>query len=302
MRESGLFPISAVAKQTGINAVTLRAWERRYGLINPTRTPSGHRLYTGSDIEKIKLILQLLDEGVAISRVKEALRIAHDGESAPAFDTDSGWRRHRQAMLRAVADFDEANLERLYNEVMSLYPVDVVTRRLLLPLLDLLGERWQEMKTGIAEEHFFSVFMRNKLGARFHHRNTQNSGPLLVAACLPGEQHEFGLLLFALAAHARGYRLILLGADMPLAPLAEVVRRTACQGIVLSGSVACDGPVIQEDLDELCRTTKIPVLVGGASSKHCRRHIEAAGAVILGEDLTAGMQTLSRCIPIGGPD
>ena len=75
-QQQGLFPIGTVSSVTGVNSVTLRAWERRYGLIKPTRTDSGHRLYSDEDIERIKLILELLDEGIAISRVKEALKIS----------------------------------------------------------------------------------------------------------------------------------------------------------------------------------------------------------------------------------
>ncbi|MBI1424991.1 MAG: MerR family transcriptional regulator [Gammaproteobacteria bacterium] len=294
---SGLFPISAVSSATGVNTVTLRAWERRYGLLKPVRTEAGHRLYTEEDIERIRLILQLLDEGIAISRVKEALRIAAERESGESPAETGPWTHYQQAMLRGVADFDEAVLENIYNEAMSLYPVDVVTRQLLMPLLEQLGQRWEKVITGIAEEHFFSVYMRNKLGARFHHRNLQNTGPRLVAACLPGEQHEFGLLLFSLAAHARGYRIILLGSDMPISQLPAVVKRTHSQGVVLSGSVEYDEAELQSELRLLLRECHVPVYVGGTSAHRYRHVIEQAGATVLGADLTIGLHNLGKQLP-----
>lgn len=294
---SGLFPISAVSSATGVNSVTLRAWERRYGLLKPVRTDAGHRLYTEEDIERIKLILQLLDEGIAISRVKEALRIAAERERGESPAETGPWTHYQQTMLRGVADFDEAVLENIYNEAMSLYPVDVVTRQLLMPLLEQLGQRWEKEITGIAEEHFFSVYMRNKLGARFHHRNLQNTGPRLVAACLPGEQHEFGLLLFSLAAHARGYRIILLGSDMPISQLPAVVKRTHSQGVVLSGSVECDEAELQTELKLLIRECRVPVYIGGTSSTRYRQAIEEAGAIALGADLTIGLHNLGKQLP-----
>lgn len=297
MPDKALYSISSVSSMTGVNPVTLRAWERRYGLIEPTRTESGHRLYSGADVERIKRVLQLLDEGVSISRAREALRQAADQKPAPAVEELAPWRGFQQGMLQAVSDFNEAQLEHIYNECISLYPVEIVTRQLLLPLLTLLGERWAASETGIAEEHFFSVFMRNKLGARFHHRNTRNTGPVLVAACLPGEQHEFGLLLFALAAHARGYRIILLGTDMPLPPLVNVARRTSSEGVILSGSVVLDPAKLQTELTALCRQTRVPVLVGGHSSSRYRQQIEAAGAIALGNDLVAGIHTLGQYFP-----
>lgn len=299
--DNGLFPISAVSTATGVNSVTLRAWERRYGLLKPTRTESGHRLYTDDDIARIRRILQLLDEGIAISRVKTALELAAEREQAMPTADIAPWEQYQQAMLRGVVEFDEVILERTYNEAMSLYPVDVVTRQLLLPLLKLLGKRWDQEATGIAEEHFFSVYMRNKLGARFHHRNAQNTGPRLVAACLPGEHHEFGLLLFCLSAHSRGYRIVLLGSDMPISQLPAVIKRTHSEGVVLSGSVVCDEKLLQAELSMLVNHCEVPVFVGGTSSTRHHQAIEAAGAVALGADIATGMHHLGKQVPMISP-
>ena len=133
--KQGYFPISTVSTMTGVNPVTLRAWERRYGLIKPTRTDSGHRLYSDEDVELIKLILQLIDEGIAISRVKEALKIASEDQQKD-MDGTSHWIQYQEDMLRGVNNFDEAILDSAYNEAMSLYPVDIVTKQLLIPLLE----------------------------------------------------------------------------------------------------------------------------------------------------------------------
>jgi len=292
-----LFPISTVSTMTGVNPVTLRAWERRYGLIKPNRTESGHRLYSDEDVDRIKLILQLIDEGIAISRVKEALKIATDDQEKD-LDGSSHWTQYQEDMLRGVNNFDEAVLEATYNEAMSLYPVDVVTKQLLLPLLEKLGQRWMHVSTGIAEEHFFSVFMRNKLGARFHHQNQKNRGPRLIAACLPGEQHEFGLLLFSLAAHARGYRIILLGADMPIEQLAEVVHRSNSDGVVLSGSVDINEGKLHTHLKNLIEDTNVPVWVGGKTSDRLSDEIESSGAHVLGHDLIVGMHKIHQILPV----
>lgn len=295
-QQQGLFPIGTVSNLTGVNSVTLRAWERRYGLIKPTRTDSGHRMYSDEDVERIKLILELLDEGIAISRVKEALSIASI-ESQPNADGLIHWSKYQDEMLRGVNNFDEGILDGIYNEAMSLYPVDVVTKQLLLPLLDKLGQRWMNVSTGIAEEHFFSSFMRNKLGARFHHRNKRNTGPQLVAACVPGEQHEFGLLLFSLSAHARGYRIILLGADMPLPQLAEVLHRSNSDGIVLSGSIQTEHPGFLKELEQLVQDTHTPVWVGGKTSEKLRNEIRATGAIPVGHDLIVGLHTINKTLP-----
>lgn len=290
----GLYPIGTVSEITGVNAVTLRAWERRYGLIQPERTPKGHRMYSQTDVDKIQQIVDQLGRGIAISRVAESLQV----EPALAGVEADVWKTYQVRMIEAISQFDENVLDAIYNEAMSLYPVDIITRQLLTPLLISLGERWKTTNGSVAEEHFFSVFMRNKLGARFHHRNKRNTGPRLIAACLPGEQHEFGLLLFALAAHARGYRLILLGADLPLEELAHVVSRTRSDGVVLSGSVQLDASMLQDHLEELAEVSSIPVFIGGHVAENYRDEIEAAGAVPLPEDLFATFRIINSVLPI----
>lgn len=295
MMESGIFPISTVSELTGVNPVTLRAWERRYGLVQPERTESGHRVYNQADINRIRHILELLDMGMSIGRVHQAMLDDVAGETT--VETRDPWVEYRDAILTAVSRFDEAVLEDKYNEAMALYPVDVITRQLLTPLLHELGERWQSSCTGIAEEHFFSVFMRNKLGARFHHRNIQNTGPLLVAACLPNEQHEFGLLLFSLAAHTRGYRLILLGANMPLNEIPMVVSRTGADGIVLSGSLAMEPDPFEHEFTELVQDSRVPVFIGGNTSRYHSEIITASGAFPVGNDLTSGLHIIQQHLP-----
>ncbi|NNF97046.1 MAG: MerR family transcriptional regulator [Halobacteria archaeon] len=290
----GLYPIGTVSEITGVNAVTLRAWERRYGLIQPERTPKGHRMYSQTDVDKIQLILEQLGQGIAISRVADSLITPELSKSAEA-DT---WQQYQARMVEAISRFDENVLDSIYNEAMSLYPVDIVTRQLLTPLLINLGERWLTTEGSVAEEHFFSVFMRNKLGARFHHRNMRNTGPCLIAACLPGEHHEFGLLLFALAAHARGYRLILLGADMPLAELPHVIQRTRSDGVVLSGSVLSDASSFKTELQNLAKAGSIPVFIGGHVAEDYSDVIDAAGAKPLPTDLFATLRAISSVLPI----
>ncbi len=287
------YPIRTVSEVTGVNAVTLRAWERRYGLIQPLRTPKGHRLYTQDDISLINDIQRRLADGTAISK------IARDISSTSSDDTDSPadvWVHYRQRMVSAVEAFNESGLDTIYNDAMSLYPVDIVTLRLILPLLDDLGERWKTQPGRIAEEHFFSVYLRNKLGARFHHQNLRNNGPTLIAACLPGEHHEFGLLLFALMANSKGFRIILLGADLPVFELHHVVSKTQCQGVVLSGSATLDCSNIVADIELLTRELTIPVFVGGDIPQSCTKTLTAANVITLESGLANSVSTVAKAV------
>ena len=123
-------------------------------------------------------------------------------------------------------------------------------RKLMIPLLAEIGRRWETTEGSIAEEHFFGVFLRNKLGARFHHGMTNARGPRILAACLPGENHENGLLLFALSAQSRGLRVTLLGANMPVEEVSIAAARSKAEAIVLSGSVHLDLKKLLHDVED----------------------------------------------------
>lgn len=284
-----LFPIRTVANLTGVNPVTLRAWERRHGLIEPVRTPSGHRLYGHEHIESIHRILGLLAKGLSIGQVARTL-------STPASRSSGGetgqWRALGERLMAATARFDEHELEHTYAAALALYSVEEVTHRLLLPVLRELGRRWQTGEGSVAEEHFFSVYVRDKLGARFHHRTRHDRGPRILAACLPDEHHEIGLLVFALAAHERGLRIVLLAARTPLEELPAVARRAQCVAVVLSATLPPPPQVVGEQLTELVSRAGMPVFVGGAASIRDRDAIVAAGAEVVGTDIPAGVERI----------
>ena len=293
-------PIRTVANLTGINPVTLRAWERRYNLITPRRTPKGHRLYTEDDVELIKQVLNLLDQGIAISQVKPLLEQSPGQQHGTALaEAGDVWKDYQQKMLRAVERFDEHVLDSTYNDALSLYPVDVVNQRLVSPLLRIVGERWKERDTGIVEEHFFSVYLRNKLGSRIHHLNQRSSGPLLLLACLPGEYHEIGLLLFALATVNFGYRVLVLGSNTPLKQLPKVLQQQSCAGIVLSGSARPSRGLFDSELPELVNNSTVPVFIGGKTAAKHQQKIEAAGAICLGESISAGLKSMGQLFKAG---
>lgn len=293
-----LFPIRTVSSLTGVNVITLRAWERRYGLITPSRTASGRRLYRREDIERIHAALGLMAKGVAVGQVKHSLNqlsIEKTGDK-PAQASTSNWQQFQARMLASITRFDEEELESAYNAALGLYSVEQVTLQLLLPLLQELGRRWETSAGSIAEEHFFGVYLRNKLGARFHHRQRASEGPRLLAACLPGEQHEIGLLVFALTAHDFGLRPILLGANTPLEDLVPVVKRARCDAIVLSGSMPPAREVVNVQLRALVAAVRIPVFVGGMASVRSRDSIVAAGAIPLGIELSLGAERIRSAL------
>lgn len=293
-RNPEAFPIRTVAALTGINPITLRTWERRYGLIEPVRTPKGHRLYTKEHISMLNRVVDLLDQGISISQINFAA-ISTDPERL-ASQEEEFWAKLTDRMIVAISNFNEAILENAYNEAMALYPIETVTQKLLLPLLAKLGNRWASGDGTVAEEHFFGVYLRNKLGARFHHRKRLDSGPKLIMACVPDDRHEIGLLLFALAAYDQNFRCILLGADMPLEDLPDAVTHSESQAIVLSASFPGNINNLAAQISALVKRSSVPVFVGGSASVTYRTQIQEAGAHVLGSDFDGGLKKINAIL------
>ena len=280
------FPIRTVCALTGLNPVTLRAWERRYGFIKPIRTRGGHRLYTQENVDQINRAVAMLERGLSIGSAARALR----GTAAPA-STDV-WAALRNQVVAAIVRFDEVALDAIYQSALALQPIEAVTRKLFVPVLEELGRRWESAEGRVAEEHFFTIYTRNKLGARLHHRRRLTKPNRLVCACAPGEHHELGLLLFALAAHDNNLGCVVLGADMPMDELAVVCGRARCDGIAISMSMEPGGAWLEQDLPRLVAKVRKPVFVGGRASVSHSDAIARAKAVTIGADISNGLRRI----------
>jgi DNA-binding transcriptional MerR regulator len=284
-----------VSRITGVKTGTLRIWESRYGLITPVRTDSGHRLYSDADVRTVHDILRLLEQDIPVSQVKKHLDI-QTREQKLRTDPGNVWNNWFNQSLNAIVYFDERRLDRVYNQALSNYSRQTVTDNLILPLLDHLGAQWERSRTGIAEEHFFTLYFRNKLGAQFHHRQPFDTGKRLLTACLPGEHHETGLLLFALHAHDQGFRPVMLGANTPLPEVQRICKSRGFDAVVLSGTTVDNEQQLREELAHLVSNSRIPVFVGGACSLNNAETMAGAGAIPLGIDSEQGIVTIQKTL------
>ena len=234
-KQEELFPIREVSRLTGVNRVTLRAWERRYGLIEPTRTVSGHRLYSQADIEAVRSILAWIERGVAVSKVGKILAKGSTIKTAgsPVYEAvgSSEWGEWQAQLRRAVSTFDEVGLDTVYGQVFSSYPLSVVFQDILMPL-------WQEllMRQGghgqISEWLFFDTFLRARTLQRLQLVRGQAEERVLIAA-LPGQCRELELLVAGLLLSSASAVVSVLGLGQPLEELALVCEKTQPQALVL---------------------------------------------------------------------
>lgn len=296
----GLFPIRTVSELTGVNSITLRAWENRYGLIEPIRKASGHRLYTQEHIDLINRVVGLLDRGMRIGQVKAEILSGRESESSFVDERHNNWRKYSNSMIAGIIRFDEHALERAYADALSHYPVRLVTEKLLSPVLKELGERWMSGQGSVAEEHFFGFYLRNKLGARFHHRSQNQTGPKLLMACLPGDLHEIGLLLFALDACDHGFQTILLGANMPLDEFSDAINKTGSDALVLSGTIEPGNEIIRTLLPRLVKKLSVPVFLGGGVVASNFDELKKSGVLLIGTDTEMGIKQIKKRLKFGG--
>lgn len=280
----GYLPIREVARSTGVNPVTLRAWERRYGLVVPHRTSKGHRLYAPEQVQRIQQVLTWLNRGVAVGQVRELL----EQSTPPEVVANGVWDELRQAMLQSVARQAERSLDEAFNRAQSLYPPGVLCAQLLLPLLAELDLRWRDLPFGAQlEQVFFHSWLRSKLGARLYHDNRQHNGAPLLLVSQSGLYLEPGLWLCAWLVNSAGCPVQVLDWSVPTSELVQAVDHIAPRALLLYSSQALAAP-LRHQLPRLVEACAVPLLLAGpAASIHHDELQHLAGLHLAADPLLA---------------
>ena len=261
-RETPRYSLGAVARLLQVTPHLLRAWERRYGAVRPGRTAGGTRRYSEADVARLRLLRAGVEAGHPISEiatlpVAELERRFAERVEAPVAPLGD--------LLRSVDALDARELERrLGQQLAALGPRDFA-RRVALPLLEEVGQRWRRGALCIAAEHATSAILRSLLGGALRFPRAAG-GPLLVFATPSGERHELGLLAAALCAQDRGARVLFLGPDLPAAEIARALRDAGGGAAVVVAVVSLDAPAARRALAELRRSVPddVPIWVGGS--------------------------------------
>ncbi len=280
-----LFPIREVARLTGINPVTLRAWERRYGLIQPTRTESGHRLYSMHDVEAVREILGWIERGVAVSKVGKIMaknRAAQVQVKAPLDDPQQGeYGQWRDQLKLAVSAFDEELLERLYGQIFSSYALPVVFQDIFLPFWkQLLQVRDDFGQT--SEWLFLDGFLRARITQRLLLQRAGQSRQLLLTAF--NEQcRELELLVAALMLGHDQIGVRLLGPGAPLEELTLVCEKLQPVALVVFSNHAPTAE-LPKRLQRLALTLDCPLMLAGDAADLAQDRLSGSPVACLGND------------------
>lgn len=265
------YSIRQLSEISGVNAVTIRAWERRYGLLKPSRTTKGHRFYDDADIEMVRNILNWLDRGVAISKVKPLLNTE---QPITEDSITSHWQDAINQSLAIAGQFQREKLEQQLNELFGNYPLDTLATNYFLPMRDALDRQSQLRFGANAEKIFFNSELHADLMSRIRHANSNNNGERVLLLAFDGQQHGIQVLLFALALLEAGFRLHLLLEACSLREIPYIIEQSqlastkqpgnsGIKAVICHSSSKPDILLLEQELSRAALHARVPFFLSG---------------------------------------
>lgn len=260
----GLFHIGELSRRTGVTVDVIRAWERRYGLLTPTRSEGNFRLYSPQDVARLRLMRHYVHQDISPSRaaalVAQTKARLERNPGIPAGDA-----RNAATLLRGLLErFEDAEADRLLDRLVGLFTPAVVLRDVILPYLRELDEDAGRDEPAAAQERFRTSFLESWMLARARGRVADDSRQV-VLACVPGEHHALGLSAFALALADLGWSTVYLGRDTPLTVVQQAAGAVGADAIVLAATLPETLAGAADEIAELAQ--RHPVALGGRATQ-----------------------------------
>jgi len=296
-----IYTIKSVCDRTGIRPVTLRAWERRYSVLNPHRADNRYRLYSARDLEILRWIKDRLDGGISISNAAnefntmvrngiwpDALPTAPDviSEEKSLTPPQEFVSRLYDALLKHDEDLASQQLRR----AQSLFNLETVLLDVITPCLVQIGEAWYYGNIKITTEHFASAFFRGRLFTLLQAYPMRHSAPYILIGCAPDESHEIGSLMMAVLLRSEGYRVEYLGPDIPVDDLVDYAGGEKPDMIILTATSKETAMEIK-NVEELLKSIKPKPIFGyGGRIFWVEPGIQQKiGGIYLGDTLSDGV-------------
>jgi DNA-binding transcriptional MerR regulator len=285
MSASGRLRIGELSRRVGESPELLRAWESRYGLVAPERTPGGLRLYSEEDERRIRVMRSHIDAGLSAS---EAARLAKLAAAPQAKAAAATLADIEVALERSFDALDEPAAQAALDRLLVVVGLREALAEVILPFLRRLGARWAVAEVSVAQEHFASNIIGGRLRALARGWG-QGVGPRAILAGPPGELHELGLLAFGLALRERGWRITYLGADTPLEDISSALDALSPAIVVLAAVT----PQRFRDSADAVTALAGQVRVGLAGAGACAALADELGAELLAGELMTVAATLT---------
>jgi DNA-binding transcriptional MerR regulator/methylmalonyl-CoA mutase cobalamin-binding subunit len=295
-------PIQVVARRSGLSQDVLRAWERRYGVVEPARSAGRQRLYSDRDVERLRLLRLAVDEGRRISEVADLsteelskLVLEDQAQIPPAKVPSTVPTAILLDCMDAILQLDGVRLRNLLTHQLLAEGTAGLIEGLVGPMLVEVGRLWHEGRLTAGQEHLATQVTRDVVARILLDSQPSITRGVLVVATTAGQRHEVGGLMAAAEAAQEGWRVVYLGADLPARDIVDACQRVEADVLALSyvylNPDADDLGQIESIAEELAGRTS--VLVGGSAAVDSREQLTATGALVV-EDLAAFRSELSR--------
>lgn len=296
-----MYTIKEAAARAGVSVQVVRAWERRYGVVEPTRSAAGYRLYDEAAIDRLRAMTRLIDDGWAPSTAARHIReldddtireTAEGSASTPEITTARPAQVLTEAFVRSAAALDEQGFESVLDEMFASGSFEQVASQLVMPALVAVGDGWATGKLDVASEHAAAAAVQRRLGMAFFAAGVPKDDDIVLVGLPPGTRHDLGALAFATAARRAGVTIRYLGADLPVADWLDAVARTRARGVVI-GVIMDDDIQSAINVARSIRAKHANVLLafgGRASASLATTGLEPA--ITLPDDLTGAVRAL----------
>ena len=310
------FNLKVVLQETGLKPDTLRAWERRYGLPQPERTSGGHRLYSQRDIEIIKWLMARQQAGLSISRAVDLWRgLESEGQdplqmaeyavtgvpgAAVSLPAGEAIAELRQAWTAACLAYEERTAEQVLTQAFALYPVEVVCLELLQKGLAELGKGWYQGEVTVQQEHFASALTMRRLDALIAATPPPTRPDRILIGCPPQEEHTFSPRLLTLFLRRRGWDVLYLGANVPVARLGSAIDAARPRLIIMAAQQLHTAASLLE-VARYLKDYGIPLAFGGVVFNHLPEMRARIPGHFLGERLDRAHQVVEELLSSAPP-
>ncbi len=297
------YTIKKVSAQTGIRPVTLRAWERRYEVLSPSRSDNRYRLYSDRDIAVLRWLKSRTHSGVSISAAVAELRQAMaQGKMPEVLPTGTVPQpavpgnppaRYARELFRALLRHDEADASDLLGEAQAIFDLKTLLSGVLTPCLVEIGTAWYRGEIRITTEHFASAFIQGKLQSLLQSYPYNRNAPYVMIGCAPTEMHELGALMMAVLLRSEGFKVEFLGPDVPVDDLVDHARYEKPGMIIMTATTREAALEMKHLKEKLSRLKPVPVFgYGGSAFNYDPQLLGLVPGVFLGKTLDEAVETV----------
>jgi len=291
MSNQEMLPIKVVSQRTGLTQHVIRVWEKRYSAVSPSRNTTNRRFYTDKEVERLSLLREAIEKGFSIGQIAH---LSNDQISSmiatPEKSLDLGISTSNQSIeqyiencLAAIAEIDTQKLDEILTKAQVELNPSILIDDLIVPLLYKIGILWQEGKLRIVEEHLASAVIRNLLGRIKTDLQPTNIAPKIIIATPPRQWHELGALLAAATAAYEGWKVIYLGANLPVEEITKAAQLHKIKLVALSIIYPVDDPYLHLDLKKLRSLlgSQVQLIIGGQATEGYLATIKSINATVV---------------------